>query len=1087
MTEKRWGSLLAGCLGLAWAAVLLCAVNRGDLSPARAAAPLHVKPGGTGDCSTWTNACSLPAALTAATSGDEIWVAAGTHTPTTDTNRAATFQLKTDVAVYGGFGGITETLRSQRDPAAHVTLLSGDLGMTGVLTDNSYHVVKGATGATLDGFVVTGGYADGSDPDNSGGGMFNDNYSSPTLANVTFISNTATYGGGLYNRFRSSPTLTNVTFISNTASTGGGLYNRFSSNPLLTNVAFISNTASAGGGIYNWNSCSPTLTHVSFISNTATYGGGIANYSYSSPALTDVTFTGNSAGGSGGGGMYNEYYSSPQLTNVAFSGNSAAGPGGGGMYNASSSPTLTHVIFISNTATYGGGMHNDTSSPTLTHVTFSGNSAAYDGGGLDNSNGNPTLTHVTFSGNSATNGGGMANHTSSPTLMNVTFSSNTTTYGSGGGLFNDTSSPTLTNVTFSGNSAASIGGGMYNSSSSPRLTNVTFSANSAAEGGGLFNYTSSPTLQNVLIAHSLAGGDCLGSLNADSHHNLIQDAANACELTDGADGNLIGYDPYLGAPGNYGGGTLTLPLLPGSRALDAGDATACPATDQRDVARPQGAGCDIGAFESRGFSLTYSSGSPQSALINTAFAVPLALTVTSAFTEPVHGGQVLFTAPGSGASTHPPVYTATLSGVAASQAVTANHTVGAYTVTATTRGNWGSAISYLLTNTSSTLAAPLVTAPLSGTTINDPTPTFTGTAEAGNTLTVTLQPSGPVLCVTTAEGSGNWSCTATSALSAGRQTVAVVAGNGAGNQSAPTLVTFTVDTLAPAAPTVTAPVSGTLTADPTPTFTGTGEPDGTAKVYDNGSNLLCTATVAPNGSWSCTPPTNLPEGPTTCAVTITDLAGNQSAPTLVTFTVDTLAPAAPTVTTPVSGTLTADPTPTFTGTGEPDGTAKVYDDGSNLLCTATVAPNGSWSCTPTTNLPEGPTTCAVTITDPAGNQSAPTLVTFTVDTLAPAAPTVTAPVSGTLTADPTPTFTGTGEPGGTAKVYDDGSNLLCTATVAPNGSWSCTPATNLPEGPTTCAVTITDPAGNQSAPTLVTFTIAMYHLGVPVVLRNYRP
>ncbi len=47
--------------------------------------------------------------------------------------------------------------------------------------------------------------------------------SSPTLENVTFESNTATYyGGGMVNDNNSSPTLTNVKFTNNTATRNGG-------------------------------------------------------------------------------------------------------------------------------------------------------------------------------------------------------------------------------------------------------------------------------------------------------------------------------------------------------------------------------------------------------------------------------------------------------------------------------------------------------------------------------------------------------------------------------------------------------------------------------------------------------------------------------------------------------------------------------------------------------------------------------------------------------------------------------------------------------------------------------------------------
>jgi hypothetical protein len=56
-------------------------------------------------------------------------------------------------------------------------------------------------------------------------------------------------------------------------------------------------------------------------------------------------------------------------------------------------------------------------------------------------------------------------------------------------------------------------------------------------------------------------------------------------------------DPKLGSLADNGGPTLTMALLPGSPAIDAGSAVGAPATDQRGVARPQGPGVDIGAFE----------------------------------------------------------------------------------------------------------------------------------------------------------------------------------------------------------------------------------------------------------------------------------------------------------------------------------------------------------------------------------------------------------------------------------------------------------------------------------------------------------
>ena len=553
--------ILASMLALTFSAL--------DLTPAQAAGIRYAMPGGTGDCSSWANACTLQTALTGAASGDEIWAAAGTHKPTTiDTDRSATFQ-HSGVAIYGGFAG-TETTRDQRDPAANVTILSGDIdnndSQAPVITDlatvtgnttNSYHVVTGANSMTLDGLTITAGNANGEDTytNGSGGGMYSDASGPMTLTDVTFSGNSAAFnGGGMYSGTFANPTLTDVTFSGNMATgDGGGMYN-WDNIPALTDVTFSGNMATGdGGGMYNLSSWDiPTLEGVTFISNTATTNGGGMYNGFSNPMLTDVTFIGNSATTKNGGGMYNSA-SNPTLTNVTFSGNTAIlnGNGGGGMDNHYSSPTLTNVIFSDNSAEVGGGISN-----------------MY--------NSSPTLMNVTFTHNSAGSGGGMSSMLGcNPTLTNVTFSGNTATADDGGGMIILSSGATLTNVTFSGNSAASKGGGIY----------IT----------AMYTDDYSLTIRNTLLwGNTAVTGDA-----QIYHNNYISPVVSDSVVQDGYAGgtNIITTDPLLGVLGDYGGFAQTIPLLANSSAIDTGNDATCATTDQRGVARPQGAHCDIGAFE----------------------------------------------------------------------------------------------------------------------------------------------------------------------------------------------------------------------------------------------------------------------------------------------------------------------------------------------------------------------------------------------------------------------------------------------------------------------------------------------------------
>ena len=340
-------------------AVIACALQVTTAS----AGVRHVKwdAAGANNGTGWADAYpDLQLALTAATTGDEIWVAAGTYRPTLRTTpadpRSATFRLKNGVSIYGGFDG-TETIRSERNPLARETDLSGDLnGDDGPgfenNSENSYHVVTGSgsdSTAVLDGFRIIGGNANGTSSPHNGGGGLCAVIGSPTITSCRFASNWCTrYGGGVYT-YQSNSVFTACEFIGNNSDYyGGGVFNNMSS-PTLVNCILRGNHAPYGGGMYNNNNSNPTLLNCVCSLNSA-HEGGIGN-SASSPVMVNCLISGNAVVNLGGA-MSNLDGSNPQLLNCTIVANTAVN--GFGVYNKRNShPTLTNCILWSNRKTDG--------------------------------------------------------------------------------------------------------------------------------------------------------------------------------------------------------------------------------------------------------------------------------------------------------------------------------------------------------------------------------------------------------------------------------------------------------------------------------------------------------------------------------------------------------------------------------------------------------------------------------------------------------------------------------------------------------------------------------------------------------------
>ncbi len=357
-------------------------------------ARFHVRVGATGanDGSSWTDAytdlqdaiarASMPGSVEYA-----VWVAAGTYTPDGGTgDRALSFDVE-GVSLYGGFAGY-ETAIDQRDPAANQTILSGDLSgddLPGFVNreENSLHVavcIGPNAWGILDGFVIEGGYADGSTvgPDGYGGGMYNEE-SHPTVENCIFRDNAALpngWGGGMYNFNGAHPTVSDCTFTGNDALAGLGMFNEAGSHPMVIDSVFIANVGlgsvvSIGGGMVNFDTSSPTVINCLFAGNIVDIGGGTVADMFSEPLFINCIFTGNVALDSTAGAVFNTNEGRTRLFNCTISGNTASGKGGG-VYNL-----FGGMVTIENCIIWGNSDAGGTDeSAQVHHVDSAGSTTA---------------------------------------------------------------------------------------------------------------------------------------------------------------------------------------------------------------------------------------------------------------------------------------------------------------------------------------------------------------------------------------------------------------------------------------------------------------------------------------------------------------------------------------------------------------------------------------------------------------------------------------------------------------------------------------------------------------------------------------
>lgn len=324
----------------------------------------------------------------------------------------------------------------------------------------------------------------------------------------------------------------------------------------------------------------------------ASSGGGVF-VEAGTTVLTDTQVFSNSA--DAGGGVHNFATATFIMTGGLLAGNSATMYGGGLWNNFASTATLEDVEIWRNTAVErGAGIYND-GALEATLVIFNENADVLEGGGVYNDeDGEMYLTLAWFTNNNAQLGGGLYNR-GLLHLYQSSLTNNSALGGQGGGAFNDGAAAALflQNTTVSSNMIVPFdvpgGSGVYNNGGDLRLEFVTIAYNNA---DGIGNNGGHVTLRSSILAHH-ALGNCAGVTGGSQGYNL--EDGDTCNLIESSD--LVDTDPFLEWLAMNGGVNLNHALNPSSPAIDSGDPDRCIEVDQRGVSRPQGLGCDRGAYE----------------------------------------------------------------------------------------------------------------------------------------------------------------------------------------------------------------------------------------------------------------------------------------------------------------------------------------------------------------------------------------------------------------------------------------------------------------------------------------------------------
>ncbi|MBI2432515.1 MAG: GDYXXLXY domain-containing protein [Candidatus Hydrogenedentes bacterium] len=299
-------------------------------------------------------------------------------------------------------------------------------------------------------------------------------------------------------------------------------------------------------------------------------------------------FTVRGGRGSHGAGMLN-IENSPLVANCTFTDNLASEFGGAVINVDGALAQFIDCLFTANSAEESGGaVANTNASSVFEGCTFSENTAAAAGGAIFNTPGSDALvSECVFRGNTATNGGAIFTDEASPLVERSRFFDNVADEFGGAVFNNNMADAMIINSVFARNIAENgRGGAIANQESGLFLLNCTLSLNDAGTAGGAVFSNG----QQLLVINSILWENTPTEFSMIAS-DLHVEYSNVDRGGVDGEGN-ISFDPRFEDPE-----TDDFNLQPQSRSINAGTIDPAPAEDVDGVARPQGEGVDMGAYE----------------------------------------------------------------------------------------------------------------------------------------------------------------------------------------------------------------------------------------------------------------------------------------------------------------------------------------------------------------------------------------------------------------------------------------------------------------------------------------------------------